>query len=538
MTTTIRLACLLLSALPALAAGDVPLWGRWELALEAAGDVSSETQVTVKLTSYSGRALEADGFWDGGRAWKVRFRPDEEGEWRYETRSSPAAKGLDGVAGAFRAARASSPASPFLRHGAIRVAKSGTHLEHSDGTPFLWIGDTVWNGPLLSAKADWETYLEDRASKAFTGVQFNVLAPWRTAAADGDGQVAFTGREKVAIHPRFFQRLDERMEAIERRGLLAAPALVWSLTAKDPGSYLPEEDAVRLARYQVARYGAHHVLWILAGDNPYDGPRAERWKRIGRACFADRPHAPVTTHPTGMNWPWEAWRGEAWLDVLGYQSGHGDGAKTLEWIHSGPPARSWANPPVKPAINLEPPYEAHVAYQSRKPHGAHSVRRAIYWSLLATPVAGFTYGGHGLWSWQTQEGAEPEDHKGTGVAPTWRQALDHPGSTHVKHAAGLLRSIEWWRLRPAQEVLAAQPGKDDTARFVGAARSAARDLALLYLPAGGEVALQPGALAAGLVAEWFDPREGRFSPAKAEGDKGGRYEAPGAEDWVLVLRKG
>src|SRR5262249_9119931 len=161
----------------------------------------------------------------------------------------------------------------------------------------------------------------------------------------------------------------------------------------------------------------HNCLYILAGDNRYTPAESEKWKRIGRAVFADFPGQLVTTHPTGMNFPWAGWEDEKWLTVLGYQSGHGDDANTLKWIHSGPPAvdgRRTGAP--RPVITLDPPYEGHNGYQSRTPHSAYNVRRAVYWSLLSGPVAGFTYGGHGVWSWHTKPGEQPTDHTGTGVA--------------------------------------------------------------------------------------------------------------------------
>src|SRR5262249_7506867 len=162
-----------------------------------------------------------------------------------------------------------------------------------------------------------------------------------------------------------FKRLDERMDAVNAHGLLAAPVLIWANKRTDPGNALPEEDIVRLLRYQVARYGAHHVLWVLAGDNGYQGAQGEKWRRVGAAVFGPRAHpAPVTTPPTGMNWPWADWRDETWLTVLGYQSGHGDDADTLRWAHSGPPSLRWSKGPPRPVINLEPPYEDHLGYQS------------------------------------------------------------------------------------------------------------------------------------------------------------------------------
>src|SRR4051794_19888990 len=43
---------------------------------------------------------------------------------------------------------------PFAAHGKLRVAKSGTYLEHADGTPFFFLADTAWTGPALSTAAD------------------------------------------------------------------------------------------------------------------------------------------------------------------------------------------------------------------------------------------------------------------------------------------------------------------------------------------------------------------------------------------------
>jgi hypothetical protein len=507
-------------------------WGRHEIAFRGKG-ARPDTELAVEFTSPSGKRRSVDGFWDGGETWRVRFMPDEKGMWEYRTRSKPAVAGLDGESGVFGCVAAKTT-NPLLRHGAVRVAKSGTHLEHADGTPFFWLGDTVWTGPAFSTMQDWQAYLKDRLDKRFSVVQFNAVCPWRTAAADRDGMTAFTGRKGIAINPKYFQRLDAHMDAINERGMVAAPVLVWALTKHDPGIWLAEEDIVKLVRYQVARYGAHHVVWILAGDNPYSKESAERWKRVGRAVFGEESHAPVTTHPTGMNWPWEAWRDEKWLDILGYQSGHGDDARTLRWIHSGPAAQAWRKGAPKPIVNLEPPYEDHLGYQSRKPHSAYNVRRAVYWSLLSTPAAGVTYGGHGLWSWQSVAGKTPPDHPGTGVAKTWREALDLPGAAQMKHMAELFTSLPWWRLRPAQDLLAKQPGGDDPARHVAAARTEKGDAAVVYLPAGGEVALDVKGLARGFRAEWFDPRTGRRTPARAIGP--GQFAAPDQQDWVLVLR--
>ncbi|KPV48931.1 hypothetical protein SE17_35420, partial [Kouleothrix aurantiaca] len=245
-----------------------------------------------------------------------------------------------------------------------------------------------------------------RTAQGFTATQV-VVTQW-IAAPSGDlgGQSAYTGSERIAINPAFFQRLDARLDAANQAGMLAVPVMLWAATWTEPGIWninpgvsLPEDQAILLARYMVARWGAHHLAWILNGDGDYRGERAARWQRIGRAVFGARPHAPVLLHPSGMNIPADEFRDEAWLDIITYQSGHGDDNPTLRWIWDGPPAQEWRHDPPRPLINLEPAYEDHIAYQSRERLSAHKVRREIYWSLLIAPPAGVTYGGHGVWGW-------------------------------------------------------------------------------------------------------------------------------------------
>jgi hypothetical protein len=536
MMTKVFLHFGMLAVTGVLAGADaVPQWGRWERAFTAQETAAPDLDLTVEFTSPSGKARNVRGFWDGGATWRVRFSPGEAGSWKYRTHSQPKVPGLDGQAGDFACNKSGGAKSPFLRHGAIRVSANGRHLEHADGTPFFWLGDTVWYGAILSTAQDWETYLNDREGTTFSVVHFNVVAPRNGVASDENGEISFTGVEKIQINPRFYQRLDRRIDAVNAHGLLAAIVQTWGLRKEDSGNFLPEPQLIRLMQYLEARYGANHVAWILTGDANYEGEQGERFKRVGRAVFGDRPHAPTTLHPAGMLFPFEAFRDEKWLDFLIYQSGHGDDARTLQWIHSGPVSSFWQKSPARPLINLEPPYEGHLGYQSRKPHTDYVTRRAIYWSLLNAPTAGVTYGAHGVWSWHTKAGEPPTDHPTTGIAKTWREALPFPGSTQMKYLGAMFRSIAWWELAPDEQLLSAQPGGDDPTRHVSASRSEKGDLALLYLPVGGSVALRPDVLAPGLRAEWFDPRNGERSAAKEAAAH--TFAAPDDKDWVLLLHR-
>ena len=541
----LALACstaTLLAAPASTAHPDVPRWGVFETAFTAARSSANplqDTELRVTFTSPSRQTRTVSGFWDGGVTWRVRFSPHEPGRWTYVTSAAPESDGgLHAQQGAFRVVRPNGR-TRFDRHGPVRVARHRRHLEHADGTPFFWMADTGWNAALLSTPEEWRHYVAERARQRFTAVQW-VTTQWRAAPlGDRQGDPAFTGREAIAVNPAFFQRLDAKVAALDAAGLLSAPVLLWAIgsgatPSVNPGFSLPEDQAIPLARYMIARWQAHDVVWILPGDGDYRGEKAERWKRIGRAVFDGSPHAPVVLHPGGMHWVLREFQNEPWVDIHGYQSGHGDDEKTLRWMTEGPPSRDWTLEPARPFINLEPPYEHHLAYQSRKPIPPEVVRRAVYWSLLNAPTAGVSYGGHGVWGWD--DGTRPPtDHAGSGIPLPWKQAMVMPGAEQMAHVAALFTGVDFWRLLPMPDALAEQPGAAAAASFVAAAGTTARDLLVVYTPAVRRVALNATHLPRGR-AEWFDPRTG--ARVGARGNRDGavvRFDAPGAGDWVLVI---
>lgn len=530
---------------PLTYSGDhVPRWRAFEAHLRSPrpfANPSQDATLAATFVAPSGRSTSGSGFWDGDDNWRVRFAPDEEGAWRYQLHlNDNAGAQVTSATGTFTCTPALDE-TIFDQHGPVRLAEHKRHLEHADGTPFFWLGDTAWNGPLLSTPAEWEQYLDTRVRQRFNAVQW-VATQWR-AAPDGDieGQLAFTGSDPVAINPAFFQRLDKYVESMTAAGLLNVPVMLWAIGSGanptiDPGFGLPEDQAILVARYMVARWGAYPLVWILAGDGKYVDDYAARWRRIGRAVFDDQNHAPVAMHCGGTQWPAEELRGEPWLDILGYQSGHGDSDGTLEWIVSGPPAKEWDKSPRLFQLNLEPAYENHVAYHSRKPLSPHSVRTATYWSLLNAPTAGVSYGGHGVWGWD--DGTVPsKDHPNSGVPLPWQQALTMPAAEQIAYLAKFFMTIPWWTLSPAPELLTEQPGKQDVHRYVLASASATGDLVVAYAPMGGIIGLDATQLKEGLTGSWCNPRTGSRQAAIAIVTSDvASFTAPDNEDWLLILQ--
>ena len=522
------------------AAGNaVELWTRFEDTFTGARDYDNPVQdvkVSVEFTSPGGNKRTVLAFWDAGRTWRVRFSPDEVGKWTYRTLCSDKSNtSLHERTGSFECEKYRGEI-PLFQHGELRLSANRRYIEHADGTPFFWLADTVWCGPMLSALGDWNIFLKDRVEKEFTAIQF-VMTQWRMAMTDAEGNPTFTGTGRIAINPAYFQRLDKYVDAINGAGLVAVPVLLWAIRGdENPGYSLPEEQKIVLAEYMIARYGAHQVIWFLGGDGQYGGADAEPWRRVGRAVFHADQHRLVTMHPGGRSWVGEEFRNEPWFSFVGYQSGHGDDESTFRWLNQGPPSQEWDNKPNLPVINIESNYEAHNGYTYRKVHTDHSVRRAAYWSLLVSPPAGVTYGGQGIWGWHTKVQA-PADHVSTGLGSPWYIAKDLPGALSMKYLHELFKSIEWWRLVPAPQVLAEQPGKEDASKFIAAAKSQEGDLLVVYLPEGGSVTLKTDSLKKGMTARWYHPRTGGWLDAGKIEESPQTFKTADRNDWLLLVRR-
>ncbi len=524
---------------PALWA-TAPVYQVYETQFQTAKPPEAPLQLRarVKFTAPGGAETVVEAFWDGGTVYKVRFQPLRVGEHTYRVESSD--PGLNGKTGQFTATRAEGPTA-LDRHGPPVLSADRRHFVHAGGTPWFWLADTAWNGALLATREEWDEYLKTRAAQRFTAVQF-VMTQWRAGRADQNGRLAFrVNGDRLEVDPIFFRRMDERVAAVRRAGLVPVPVMLWALTSRDresPGSVLPPAQAAELARYINARYHAYSVLWMLGGDGNYRGEEnAARWREIGRLTFPtgiDR--RPVTLHPGGMHEPWELLKDEPWLDYLTYQSGHGGDARKWQWQAYRGPALGWRLEPPRPVIDAEPNYEGHVSYHG-KSIDAYAVRRAAWYSLLAAPVAGVSYGAHGVWPWIRQKSV-PLDHPRSGEADPWRECLTYPGAAHMKALVEIIERLPWSQLRPNAPLAAPTAVDEGFTNYIPAARTADGSLALAYLPANPTAVFDLSSFDKGARATFINPRNGeRLAPADLPGEAQVTVKAPGPGDWLLLFEK-
>ncbi len=521
------------------AANTVGVWMKYEKQFTSSKSYDNPLydvkQFTVRFTSPTGQVRAINGFWDGDRDWKVRFCPDELGTWTFVSECSDKGnRGLHDVKGSFECVANDSKLDIYSKGSLVRP-RGAYHLAYSDGTPFFWCACTAWNGALKSTEQEWPVYLKDRVANGYTVIQF-VTTQWRGCDKDSEGQIAFTGSGRIRINPSFFQRLDHKVDQINEYGLVAAPVLLWALPGGagrelSPGYYLPDNEAILLARYMVARYGGHQAVWILGGDGRYVNEYEQRWKIIGEGVFGQEHPGLVAQHPHGRSWIGREYADEQWLDIVGYQSSHSNAKGTVDWINKGPMANDWDKLPARPIINLEPNYEE-IGFRI----DAEDVRNASYWSLLATPIAGITYGANGIWPW-IRPGETILNHGGgSGVTP-WFKSIKFPGSVQIGYLARMIRTLPWWCYRPCPELLLEQPGDETYNHFIAVARTDDHSSIIAYLPVKQTIKLS-NPLNQRYRGRWFDPIDNQYSEATIV-HKQNMLEATSLaeQDFVLILER-
>lgn len=536
---------------------EVPRWEMHEFALTGRAHVHNpfrDAALVGEFTSPSGKEVIVDGFYDGGESWRLRFAPDEEGEWRYRLRG----EGVE-LAQAGRL-RCTAPAG----HGFIRVHPENPYaFAYADGAPFFPMGDTCYglfdDSPITPEFR--EKYLATRRSQRFNFVRMSIGHSEARAERDPARYWAWGGTPADPaldrLNPTFFRGFDELLRQMKDRGM-NAELLIFNYYRKpftDPRLWTPERERLWV-RYVTARYAAftNVFLWTISNeyethpDGQYrlDLPDDPDWAKAAARLI--KRHDPyrhlVTVHPVvsasatesspkGLfDRPWrigEFFGGSDAIDVLSQQTGQeGDGTT---WDEAQQCWTGDAGDVVvslladrrygKPVLNTENGYEylRGDPTSKRQVHHTDKVRRTSW--RIACAGGYFAAGFHGT----------------VGHSDAWNR-LDPPNhytfEIRDEGAAGQLAilydyfaALPFWRLEPygdvsGDAVVLAEPGS----------------LYVLYLPHGDEARVSLKEQTGTFAGRWFDPRTGASGDtvAVAGGDVR-MIRAPDDRDWALSLRR-
>jgi len=257
-------------------------WGVFELALE--GPPVGNPFVDVRLRARfakDAKRYEVEGFYDGDSVYKLRFMPQEEGVYTYETISD--VPELNGIAGEF----VSTPPQPGNR-GPVAVKDAGG-FRYADGTRYIPFGTAcdVWH--LQSERQQAQT-LDTLRTSPFNKLRMCVF-PTSNAFDDAEPSLypfaAKPGRgfDPTRFTPRYFSRLEKSIQDLSSLGIEAELVL---FHPHDGGRWgfdrMSAEEDEHYVRYVVARFAAYrNVWWSLANDfGAMEGKTAEHWDALFR----------------------------------------------------------------------------------------------------------------------------------------------------------------------------------------------------------------------------------------------------------------
>jgi len=509
-------------------------------------DPFNQVELDVIFTHEQGGEWRVPAYWAGGQEWRVRFGPPAVGTYTYRTACSDEGNpDLHGQTGTLQAAPYEGQ-NPLLQHGPVRVSADHTYLEHADGTPFFWLGDTWWMGfcKRLGWPEDFQRLTADRVQKGFTVVQIVAGLYPDMPAYDprGFNEAGHPWEPEYArIRPAYFDMADIRLQWLVRSGIVPCVVACW-------GYHLPWLGIDKIKQHWrnlVARYSAYPVVWCLAGEGamPYylaedkqaaRTAQVEGWTDLGRYLRAIDPYQrPVTIHPTDS--ARNQVTDDSVLDLDMLQTGHGGYASIANTVEK-----------VRAAVERQPHMpviEGEVNYEGILEGSRQEIQRIVFWTCLLQGAAGFTYGANGIWQVNTEDVPYgPSPHGASWGNTPWTEAYRLPGSGQIALGKRLLERYPWWRFEYHQEWVEAAASAEN---YMGAyAAGIPGQVRVIYFPQPlgpwGRPqyvqGLEPGVT---YRAFFWNPATGQEHDLGIVAP-GERYQVPVApiiQDWILVLER-
>ncbi len=438
---------------------------------------------------------------------------------------------------------------PWVAHGPLCVSPDGHSLQHADGTPFFWLGDTAWALHQNLSRQDVNRYLDDSAAVGFTVIQLMSVNAW--ALKDWKnfyGDAPYLDGKAWKLNTPYWRHVGWVIDAAAKRGMYVL------LVYGSPGR-LDNHGPVTRTPAQAYAYGhalgaffrdKPNLIWSGGIDMDPDDPKRaspmglEGWAAMAEGiadgvCGVDRfdgradwSKTLVTYHPRGFSTSSKWFQAAAWLDFNGAQVGW-KGDRLIRMIR-----RDCRRRPPKPVVNLEPWYEG--ATWKKPPMSDWDVRLEAYQSFFAG-AAGFTYG-H-FYIYQFDSPGEPGGFE-------WRKHLRAPGRLQMRCLRTLMTSKPLSGRRPLPDLVIESPGgarrSQVLTKHVAALGAVDGSWAFVYSPAGAPFTVQLSKLRGSAIAvEWFDPRTGGLADAGSVSRTAGarRFDPPGprgpGRDAVLIL---
>jgi len=491
----------------------------FELPLKVQGEALNpykDLRAEVHFMRPNGREWRVEAFWDGGSNFKARISPDTTGLWRYRVDASDPA--MHGQSGSFECI-------PSSRRGGIEIMRGyPMHLQHQDGTPLYFFGETAWVAfGYIPAKNFNRTtffrYVDRRASQGFN--YMHVMLPsnggdgsteWNGCGANENGPM-FHDYAAEKINPAYFQEADVRLKYMNDKGICVGLMFNWGYGSPNWKTFPDDASRLRFARYLVARYSAFNVALFVSGEwNPWgDESLLSCMDAMGREVAARDPHNRLRgIHP----WPtkgYEFYR-EDWHTFGDYQ-------QNFFGLHHRMLGPRRAN---KPVINSEYGYHLRDADGDGVPDkdNSHTLEEMRHASWDVAMSGGYLVTGFGSTYYGGWRDPGP-------FAPEAPKNLDFEDD--IQHLRAFFEKLEFWKMEPADHLVSVDKG------IAWGLAECGRQYAV-YVREAESVRVNLAGILGKATVQCFDPRTGeRSSLPDARGGGVVSLNVPDKQDWVFLI---
>ena len=479
------------SSSAASASETIGKWEVYEINLTTTNTYLNPYKDVILSATFNGpneKEITIEGFWYGCNTWKVRFAPTEVGRWTYTIISND--DQLNGKTGTIEAISSD-------KKGFIKVNPTNPHsFMYDDGTPFFWMGDTLWDDPGYTRFKD---YIDLISSYNYNSYH-TIVVHDRYDYQSNEGGAPFvmvspTQRNYDLLRPEFFKELDKRVIYANSKGILPQLYLTWS----QEFVRFERSQFARFVRYMVARYAAYNVIWIVSGEFEEESSPSE-YAYHGNMIYQIDPYKhPISIHTINSN---NEFSEDAWLTYIMLQTGDNLHTKVIN-------DRTYDKPVVVG--------ETHYLIDSKI---TLDDWRKLHWSIVM--AGGYFDTGYEYIYYDP-------DHHYSKPYTGWN--LNYPtnlqGMAQMKYLYDFFQKVEFWNMTPSDHLV-----------ISGIAYSLANigQEYVIYLPDGGSVTVDLSDASGTLNVKWYDPKTGRYyDEGTVIGGGSERFTPPFSGDAVLHI---
>lgn len=303
---------------------------KWDLfEYEAKANVAGNPYLDTEfwgVFSQGNREIRVPGFYDGNGSFKVRFSPDQTGEWSLRTQSDVAE--LDGNTADFTVTEVREGV-----HGPVGV-RNKFHFAYADGTPYAPFTTTCYAWTHQPVELQEQT-LKSLECGAFNKMRMCVLPkhyPYNQNDPLHDVFAVMPDGKYDPDQPNFeaFQHFENQIARLGELGIEADVIIFHPYDRWGHCRWSQEQD-FRYLRYLVARIAAYrNVWWSLANEYDFmlDVKPMSRWNRFFSIIEEGDPYRhPKSIHQGHMRNSYD--HRKPWVDHASIQ--HFQTTETAKW---------------------------------------------------------------------------------------------------------------------------------------------------------------------------------------------------------------